>query len=178
MNQPHARNGNRLFSFLSGPATGRLVRHFALPSTTGDIIGLSDHKQRHNMVIFLHHGPSCRKCCALLIELSQSLERFDQAEAVVLAISCDPLDVLRSFATELRLQLPLLSDPAGQVARNENIKHPAIIVTDRFGEIWAAWSSDDTHALPSVQDVRSWLEFVELQCRECEAPEWPPTPDD
>jgi peroxiredoxin len=178
VNQPRGTNDTKLQPFLSGPGTGRLVRHFALPSTDGSMVGLSDHKQRHNMVILLHHGPSCRTCRSTLIEFNQSVDTFRQAEAVVLAISSDALAVLRSFASDFGLQFPLLSDPTGQVARNENLTIPAIVVTDRFGEVWAAWSSDDTHTLPSMEEVRGWLEFIELQCRECEAPEWPLTSDD
>jgi peroxiredoxin len=130
------------------------------------------------VVILLHHGPGCRACRSTLIELNQSVDTFKQAEAVVLAISSDALPVLRSFASDSGLQFPLLSDPTGQVARNENLTIPAVVVTDRFGEVWAAWSSGDTHTLPSMEDVCSWLEFIELQCRECEAPEWPLASDD
>jgi peroxiredoxin len=178
MSQHAAPSRNERSPFLSGPGTGRLIRHFALPSTSGSTVGVSDHKQRHNMLIVLHHGPNCPACCSLLSELSEAVDEFSQAEAVVLAISSDAVEDLGSFAAQFRLRFPLLSDPTGQVARNENLSIPAVVVTDRFGEIWAAWSSDETHALPSAEDIRSWLEFVELQCRECEAPEWPPTPDD
>jgi peroxiredoxin len=159
--------------FLSGPATGRLIHQFALASTNGTAIGLADHKQRHNLVLFFHHGPGCRSCRSLLAALNGRAAEYEDAEAVVLAISSDPLGELMALASEDQLQFPLLSDPASELARKENLRIPAVVITDRFAEIWAAWSSDWEHALPSAEDIGNWLQFIELQCRECEAPEWP-----
>jgi hypothetical protein len=78
----------------------------------------------------------------LLADLDRRAAEYGDAEAVVLAISSDPLEELLALAS------------------------------DRFGERWAAWSSDRLHALPSADEIGNWLEFMEVQCRECEAPEW------
>jgi hypothetical protein len=81
---------------------------------------------------------------------------------------------VRELVSEMRLPFRLLSDAAGQVAAREALGAPAVLITDRFSDIWAAWDAGAGHAFPSPQEISSWLEFVELQCRECEAPEWPP----
>jgi hypothetical protein len=52
------------------------------------------------------------------------------------------------------------------------------VIADRFGEVWAAWLAGDRHAFPSEPEMDGSLQFIELQCRESEAPEWPTTTDE
>jgi hypothetical protein len=59
------------------------------------------------------------------------------------------------------------------VAR-QGLAVPAVVVTDRYGEVWAARPGGEAHRLPGGQDITEWLEFIEIQCPECGAPEWPP----
>jgi peroxiredoxin len=47
---------------------------------------------------------------------------------------------------------------------------PAVFVTDRFREIYAAWHGSE---LPRAQEVLDWLIFINIQCPECGWPEWP-----
>jgi hypothetical protein len=58
------------------------------------------------------------------------------------------------------------SDAAGNLA-------PTIYVTDRFGEIFAAFHNAKAAALPSPAEIIRWLEFINQQCEECSPPEWP-----
>jgi peroxiredoxin len=173
---PDSPSGNE--PFLSGPATGRLLKPFALPSTHGETAQLTDYKQRSNMVLFLHHRAACLACRSFLGRLGEHTASYAEAETVVLGISADGPESLRELARELRLRFSLLSDPAGQIATQENLQVPALVITDRFGEVWAAWLAGDRHAFPSEPEVDDWLQFIELQCRECEAPEWPAISDE
>jgi hypothetical protein len=50
---------------------------------------------------------------------------------------------------------------------------PAIYITDRFGEVFAAFQTTDLASLPSTDEIIRWLEFIEFQCEECSPPEWP-----
>lgn len=58
------------------------------------------------------------------------------------------------------------SDAAGNLV-------PTIYVTDRFGEVFAAFQSPNPAALPSAAEITRWLEFINQQCEECSPPEWP-----
>ena len=58
------------------------------------------------------------------------------------------------------------SDPAGNLV-------PTIYVTDRFGEVFAAFQNASPAALPSAAEIIRWLEFINQQCEECSPPEWP-----
>ena len=50
---------------------------------------------------------------------------------------------------------------------------PTIYITDRFGEVFAAFQTSDIASLPSISEIILWLEFIEHQCEECSPPEWP-----
>lgn len=50
---------------------------------------------------------------------------------------------------------------------------PSIYITDRFGEVFAAFQNTDLGSLPSAHEIIGWLEFIEQQCEECSPPEWP-----
>lgn len=58
------------------------------------------------------------------------------------------------------------SDSAGNLV-------PTIYITDRFGEVFAAFHDPNPAALPSTEEIMQWLEFINQQCEECSPPEWP-----
>jgi peroxiredoxin len=146
-----------------------LLRPFSLTASDGATVQLTDFKQRSNLVLILHHSTRCAECLAFLGKVGEHLESYANAEAVVLGICADSPETMR----EVRLPFRLLSDSAGRVAAREAVDVPSVLIADRFGEMWAGWRAGDRHTFPAVDEMASWLEFIELQCRECEAPEWP-----
>jgi len=58
------------------------------------------------------------------------------------------------------------SDSAGNLL-------PTIYITDRFGEVFAAFRNPNPAALPGAEEIIRWLEFISQQCEECSPPEWP-----
>jgi peroxiredoxin len=155
-----------------------MLQPFSLPKGDGTIVRLADYKQRSNVVLVLHHGGTCPFCRAFLISIGEQVASYAEAESVVLGISADGLETTGELTRALRLPFDLLSDPSGLVAAREQLATPALVIADRFGEVWAAWRAGERHAFPSRAEVGEWLQFVELQCRECEAPEWPPATDE
>ena len=49
---------------------------------------------------------------------------------------------------------------------------PAVFVTDRFREIFAAYLPARGPGLPDVKEILEWLVFINIQCPECGVPEW------
>jgi peroxiredoxin len=162
---------------IAGPATGRFVHDFTLPAADGRMVRLGDYRQRANLVLFFHHGQGCGECRAYLREIAERSALLGQEEAVALAIGPDDPAGARRLAGELSGpaggRLLLLCDPGGGAAAREGLAPAAVVVADRSREIWAAWPGGEGHALPSLQEIVDWLEFIELQCPECGAPEWP-----
>jgi peroxiredoxin len=49
----------------------------------------------------------------------------------------------------------------------------AIYITDPFGEVFAAFRSQNSSSLPAIDEIIRWLEFISYQCEECSPREWP-----
>jgi hypothetical protein len=47
-----------------------------------------------------------------------------------------------------------------------------VIITDRFGEIFAAFRNGSDEPIPSANEILLWLDFINQQCEECSPPEW------
>ena len=161
---------------IRGPVSGRMLSSFTLPDCDGRAVSLWNYLQRLNVVLFFHHGANCGHCRDVLHELSANAAAYRDEEAIVLAIGPDHPPLTRQLANAVACPFPLLSDPAGHAIARQNLDVPALLVSDRFGEIWAAWDGGNQHLLPDGREIKRWLEFVELQCPECGVAEWPPLP--
>ncbi|HET8522807.1 MAG TPA: redoxin domain-containing protein [Thermomicrobiales bacterium] len=146
---------------LHGPATGKMLRPFAGQTTDGQTIRSQSYRQRSNLVLLFHHGRDCAPCQAMLADIGAHIDEIQDQATAVLAIGPD--GEARPF--------PMLTDPSGEIAKQQGLAAPAVVIVDRFGEIWAAWEGGADHHLPHADDVIEWLEFLEVQCPECEPPE-------
>jgi len=96
---------------------------------------------------------------------------YHAADTVLLAIGLDEATATQRLAEAVGEAWVCLSDPTGQAAERQGLTVPAIVVTDRYGEIWAAWMGGETHRLPTSQDVAGWSGFIEIQSLVCAQPE-------
>jgi len=150
-------------------STGRCaIPPFSLPRADGTRVSAWDYRQRSNLLIFFHHGLACAGCRAILGDLAKNLGRYLSEETAVLAIGPDD-----AAAAE---HLPLLIDPSCETARHCGLMPPALVIADRYGEIWSAWTGGEAHDLPDQEQVLMWVERLEMQCEECGQPDWPPIP--
>lgn len=162
------RRRKALRPVIRGPASGQHLYAFTLPDSTGQPIQLWQYRQRSNVLLFFHHGINCAACGAFLQALAVHLEMYHQQETVVLAIGPDEPIENEQMAARLGHPFPFLSDPAGGViAQQEGLVLPALVLADRWGDIWTAWLGGTTHQFPFEQDILQWLSFIEIQCPEC-----------
>lgn len=150
---------------VAGPESGRALRGFALPDTAGRTVDLWGFRGRTNLVLFYHHGGGCPSCRAYLAALAAGLPALREEEAAVLAIGPDDRAGARDLASALGQPFPFLSDPDGK-ATQPGLPAPALVVADRYGQVWAAWAGGEAHALPGVGEIADWLRFIGLQCPE------------
>jgi peroxiredoxin len=159
---------------IEGPHSGRFLASFELPSARGGRVRLWDYRQRRNLVLFFHHGAGCPRCRAELARFARHYPAYRERDAEVLAIGPDAPESSAQLARALELPFPLLSDPSGSAVERQGLRPPAVVVANRFEEIWAAWSPESELALPAQQEILSWLEFLAIQCHTgCGRPEWP-----
>jgi peroxiredoxin len=160
-------------------AKGQSLRFFDLPEARGSQIRLWDYRGRRNLVIFFMDDVECSYCRKLLRMLSATYNDITAEEAEVLAVVQAPPSKTVSLKHELGLPYPVLSDASGEVFRRYGLldadKKPqvAIVIADRFGEVYHVSLVAKKHSLLSAEEILSWLKFIEVQCPECGAPEWP-----
>lgn len=120
-----------------------------------------------------------REVEGLLSAVGSRYEEIQNEGAQVLAIMPVSHEQTKSTRERLNLPFPVLSDENRHIHRelgavdSEHCDEAAVYVTDRFGEVFAAYRTSDCQTLPTVADILKWLEFINAQCPECEVPEWP-----
>ena len=159
------------------PGKGRRLRDFSLRSTVGGEVKLSDYNGRRNLVlIFLDNQP---RTLELLSEMAKRYGEFKNWEAEVIAVAQAPCQAAIEINNRPNLPCPVLVDEAGRIHNEVGASDvqgraaAAIYITDRFGEVFAVYRTAEGEALPKVDDILNWLEFINSQCPECEPPEWP-----
>jgi peroxiredoxin len=162
------------------PAKGQLIRDFTLTTTLGRQIRLSDYRGRSNLVLVFIGGGAGIPDLKILTEIATNYARFQEEEAEVLAVlQCDQTGAAL-IAEQADLSCPLLVDEDGRIHHSagavDGYGHPAtaIYVTDRFGEVFAAYRLAEGETMPSAQEVAKCLSFINMQCPECGHPELPP----
>lgn len=116
---------------------------------------------RRNLVLFLTHPLGCSSCTGLLRDLAANLDLLRGREAEVLAMVPGDADEVRALVHRLGLPFPICA-----VREDELGSDATLVVTDRFGEVFAMARSGDDHRLLTVAQLAEELAFVELQCPE------------
>jgi thioredoxin-dependent peroxiredoxin len=86
---------------------------FELPSTTGEMVRLSDYRGKSEVVLFFYPKDNTPGCTVEACTFRDSHEAFREAGAVVIGVSSDSSESHRRFAERFRLPFVLLSDADG-----------------------------------------------------------------
>ncbi len=156
------------------PQKGTVVRDLEIPMADGTRCMLSTLRGSYSLVMVFTAGRDASNLLARLAGLESILKEHN-ARLLTVATARDQL-VANS---ELQSQHVLLAiDDNKGIHRAlgatdaEQNPLPAIYITDRFGEVFAAFRSEDPSSLPSPEEIVRWLEFIESQCEECSPSEW------
>jgi peroxiredoxin len=156
---------------------GKMFPGFTLPDISGSPVLLESYRGRTNLVvIFAGDRAGESPVTELLEELAARTEEitFEVAQVLV-AVTSRPTGVPQRG----RWAFPVLVDDGAHIHRNVDATDgagtpaPAMFITDRFREIYAAYLPGNGSALPGVEDILDWLVFINIQCPECGVPEWP-----
>ena len=140
---------------------------FDLRSHKGGSVKLSDFRGKKNVVLAFHPLAFTPVCANQMQAYQEDLARFEQAGAVVLAISIDAQPAKAAWARTLDpISYDLLSDfhPHGGVAQKygvfrqkEGFSERAIFVIDKNGRV--TWSK--TYAIPELPNNNEVLAALE-----------------
>jgi len=159
------------------PSKGYLLRDFSLETESGKKINLSDYRGRASLVlVFTDDKDGGSK---VLSDLAIHDAEIRQQETEVLVIRWPGHDRVQQSADQAHIPYAVLIDHDGRLHErfgavdDEGRACSAVYITDRFAEVFAVYRKRDGQNLPTFTEILSWLEFVNSQCPECEAPEWP-----
>ncbi len=149
---------------------GGILPLLALPEVDGGQIKTWDFRGRRNLLIIYLHDTDCKECQDFLKQLTLINKEFLEEETELLIIIPAPLSRAITLKDTLGLPGHILADETGEVTqrlglRMEDSRQPVIIITDRYGEIYYETNSGN-HELLSVDEILSWLRFIENQCPE------------
>jgi thioredoxin-dependent peroxiredoxin len=94
---------------------GEPAPDFSLPSSTGEMVRLSDFRGKSAVVLFFYPKDNSPACTMEACSFRDSHEAFREAGAEVIGISADSEESHRGFAERFRLPYLLLADTDGAV---------------------------------------------------------------
>ena len=97
---------------------------------------------------------------------------WQKKNLALLCLSEDASAEAQSYIQQLREALPALSvhDAVVVVTTTpiDGMPLPGCAVADRWGQMQWVASAERIAELPSPREIAAWLQFVEIQCPECE----------
>lgn len=169
------RRGTTPASCLSA-GTGMLFPDVTLPTPDGVPVSLGQYRGRRNLVVvLLGAGAPDERAVSLIEELARSRAALGDEDAKLLVIRSGDTD--QSPIVELP-SLTVLVDEDGAFHRSLGAMDaagrpsPALYITDLYREIYLAARPEDSTWPENAESVQSWLVFMNIQCPECNVPEW------
>ncbi len=151
---------------------GMRIPDFSLPATSGRQVRAMFYRNRRNLVIVLVSGEACEPCRGLLAGLAAQHVAVNREESEVLAIVHGSPQEAARIAARDALPYPVLVDADGRAHREfrawqgEAPVPWVVYVTDRDGEIFAAYRAGDGRSIPAVPELLEWLSYLAMQCPE------------
>lgn len=129
---------------------GTAAPDFSLPGTSGTTVTLSGYRNSKNVLLAFFPAAGTPVCTSEMCAFGEDFDRFSAAEVEVLGISMDTMDKLEQFRDAQALQVQLLSDIGGTVARqygalwkSGTIANRAYFLIDKAGII--RWAHAEEH---------------------------------
>ncbi|REK40016.1 MAG: hypothetical protein DWQ20_02455 [Actinobacteria bacterium] len=117
---------------MSTPTALIEIPGFTLHSSVGGRISRTDYLGQVSVVmVFL---PDLKASLHALLPFQDHLAEFGLAKCQVLAVASELVSTVREFADRHNLEIPLLADESGEIARELNLEsacHPVVLVADR-----------------------------------------------
>ncbi|GAA0498739.1 thioredoxin-dependent thiol peroxidase [Salinibacillus aidingensis] len=100
--------------------TGEKAPDFALPSSNGETVKLSDYRGK-NVVLYFYPKDMTPGCTTEACDFRDHHESFAELDAVILGISPDPVDRHEKFIDKHDLPFQLLADEDHKVAEEYGV---------------------------------------------------------
>lgn len=101
---------------------GAEATNFSLPDQNGEIVNLSDYKNKRHLLVIFVRGDWCPGCHMMLRTYEKNRERFQEKNIMVLAIGPDPVDVNKEMMSKLGLEFRVLADEGQRTAMTYGVQ--------------------------------------------------------
>jgi peroxiredoxin len=155
-----------------------MIPEFTLPSSEGTATRVSDFRGRRNLVLAFADEPEREGWLELASALARREADLRREEAEVLIVLRASVAAAASVKARENLPFRLLADADGRIHALFGVgagamAPPVVYLTDRFGEVFSVQPAAQALPLPAAREILDWLAFVNSQCPECGAPNWP-----
>lgn len=102
---------------------GDRAPEFSLKNQSGEMVSLADFTGKKNVLVMFYPFAFSGICTGEICEINEDLPKFQNDDAEMISISCDPHHALRAFAEKENIKTILLSDfwPHGAVAKEYGV---------------------------------------------------------
>ncbi len=95
---------------------GKPANEFALPDQNGEIVKLSDFKDKRHLLLIFVRGDWCPGCHMMLRTYEKNNDKFQSKNILVMAIGPDPIGVNKGMVEKLGLDFKVLADEGQRTA--------------------------------------------------------------
>jgi peroxiredoxin len=117
MFQDHKRMNDSRLPERFGSSVGNKAPEFSLPDQEGNLVNLSDFKEKRNVLLIFVRGDWCPTCHIMLRSYEKNKERFAAKNIMLLAVGPDNVEVNKEMVLKLGLDYKLLSDTKHETVR-------------------------------------------------------------
>jgi hypothetical protein len=97
---------------------------------------------------------------------------WQHANLVLITVASSNSDAGENYLSEVTAAIPRLCarNTTCVITREQvpGVPHPGVVIADKWGEIVYVCAASDLGDLPPVEELAEWLEYVEMQCPECQ----------
>lgn len=153
--------------------TGDIFPAITLPSNGTAPISIDSYRPRYDLIVAMLGAHMTDPMRRLLDELLKGRADVEAEDGRVIAVLADARGL-----DDWAWPFPLLYDDRGGLHRSVGALDdsgrpaPALYFTDRYREIYGRTTPGEAGWPTSAADVIQWLTFMNIQCPECNVPEW------
>jgi hypothetical protein len=108
---------------------------------------------------------ACERCRAYLRELEAHHDDFAAWDGRVVVVVPGALEAALQLREAVGVRSSVAADPEGR-APFAGEAGPALLVADRYGQLYHLARGGAEHRLPEPRELEEWLKFLATQCPE------------
>lgn len=129
---------------------GDVAPDFALQDENGQVVHLTDYRNKKRVILFFFAGKQASDCADLCCAFKKCYKKYKEQDGEILAISPDSVNDNKALKEENKLPYPILSDPGNKVRKlwhvpiKDNKSCRTTYIIDKRGRVKKIITSEGT----------------------------------